>query len=123
MTLRKTGIQVDDGKACELASRVTESRKGSSSPPGSCGGQSSASLCFCGAQNGASRPEGVETPACRCRSLQEFYVQATRASKPDRLTHEQSAALIESWLRFGVRLDDQEVVVEQHARIEAQAAP
>lgn len=35
--------------------------------------------------------------------LQEFYVQATRASKPDRLTHEQSAALIESWLRFRVQ--------------------
>jgi predicted nucleic acid-binding protein len=35
--------------------------------------------------------------------LQEFYVQATRASKPDRLTHEQAAALIESWLRFRVQ--------------------
>jgi len=35
--------------------------------------------------------------------LQEFYVQATRVSKPDRLTHEQGAALIESWLRFRVQ--------------------
>lgn len=35
--------------------------------------------------------------------LQEFYVQATRPSKPERLTHEQSVALIESWLRFNVQ--------------------
>lgn len=34
--------------------------------------------------------------------LQEFYVQATRASKAERLTHDQAAALIESWLRFEV---------------------
>lgn len=34
--------------------------------------------------------------------LQEFYVQATRASRSDALTHEQAAALIESWLRFRV---------------------
>lgn len=34
--------------------------------------------------------------------LQEFYVQATRASKSDRLTHDQAVALIESWLRFEV---------------------
>ena len=35
--------------------------------------------------------------------LQEFYVRATRASKPERLTHEQAAALVESWLRFQVQ--------------------
>lgn len=35
--------------------------------------------------------------------LQEFYVQATRASRSDRLIHEQAAALIESWLRFQVQ--------------------
>lgn len=35
--------------------------------------------------------------------LQEFYVQATRASKPEHLTHEQAVALIESWLRFHVQ--------------------
>jgi predicted nucleic acid-binding protein len=35
--------------------------------------------------------------------LQEFYVQATHRSKPERLTHEQSVALIESWLRFHVQ--------------------
>jgi predicted nucleic acid-binding protein len=35
--------------------------------------------------------------------LQEFYVQATRASKPDRITHDQALALIESWQRFRVQ--------------------
>ena len=34
--------------------------------------------------------------------LQEFYVQATRVSKIDRITHEQAVSLVESWLRFGV---------------------
>lgn len=34
--------------------------------------------------------------------LQEFYVQATRAAKPDRLAHEAAVALVESWLRFPV---------------------
>lgn len=32
--------------------------------------------------------------------LQEFYVQVTRATRDDRLTHDQAAALIEAWLRF-----------------------
>jgi predicted nucleic acid-binding protein len=40
--------------------------------------------------------------------LQEFYVQATRPSKAERLTHEQAAALIEAFLRFPV----QEITVE-----------
>jgi predicted nucleic acid-binding protein len=35
--------------------------------------------------------------------LQEFYVQATRASRTDRLEHEQAVALVESWLRFRVQ--------------------
>jgi predicted nucleic acid-binding protein len=32
--------------------------------------------------------------------LQEFYVQATRSTKPDRLSHEQAAQLVEAFLRF-----------------------
>ena len=32
--------------------------------------------------------------------LQEFYVQATRATRRDRLAHAQAAALVESFLRF-----------------------
>jgi len=35
--------------------------------------------------------------------LQEFYVQATRAGRADRLSHEQAALLVESWLRFPVQ--------------------
>jgi predicted nucleic acid-binding protein len=34
--------------------------------------------------------------------LQEFYVQATRESRPDALAHEQAARLVESFLRFPV---------------------
>jgi predicted nucleic acid-binding protein len=35
--------------------------------------------------------------------LQEFYVQATRADRKDRLTHDQAALLVEAWLRFPVQ--------------------
>lgn len=35
--------------------------------------------------------------------LQEFYVQATRAGRDDRLEHDQAVALVESWLRFPVQ--------------------
>ncbi len=34
--------------------------------------------------------------------LQEFYVQATRSSRSDSLSHEQAALLMDSWLRFRV---------------------
>ena len=35
--------------------------------------------------------------------LQEFYVQATRASRPDPITHQQAVRLIESFGRFPVQ--------------------
>lgn len=35
--------------------------------------------------------------------LQEFYVQATRDSRAERLTHEQAAALVDSFRRFPVQ--------------------
>lgn len=35
--------------------------------------------------------------------LQEFYVQATRASRPDALAHGQASALVETFLRFRVQ--------------------
>jgi predicted nucleic acid-binding protein len=35
--------------------------------------------------------------------LQEFYVQATRASRPDAIAHQQAARLIESFRRFEVQ--------------------
>jgi predicted nucleic acid-binding protein len=34
--------------------------------------------------------------------LQEFYVQATRTSRPDALTHRQAVELVESFMRFPV---------------------
>jgi predicted nucleic acid-binding protein len=35
--------------------------------------------------------------------LQEFYVQSTRASRPDAISHEQAVGLIEAWRRFPVQ--------------------
>lgn len=35
--------------------------------------------------------------------LQEFYVQATRVSRPDRLRHDQAVRLIESFCRYPVQ--------------------
>jgi predicted nucleic acid-binding protein len=35
--------------------------------------------------------------------LQEFYVQATRATRPDPLPHEVAAGLIRTWMRFPVQ--------------------
>jgi predicted nucleic acid-binding protein len=35
--------------------------------------------------------------------LQEFYVQATRETRRDRLTHEQASALVDSFRRFHVQ--------------------
>jgi predicted nucleic acid-binding protein len=35
--------------------------------------------------------------------LQEFYVQATREGKSDRLGHDQAASLVEAYLRFPVQ--------------------
>ena len=32
--------------------------------------------------------------------LQEFYVQATRPTRPDRLPHDIAAGLVQSWTRF-----------------------
>jgi len=34
--------------------------------------------------------------------LQEFYVQATRPTRPDPLSHQIATGLIESWLRFPI---------------------
>jgi predicted nucleic acid-binding protein len=35
--------------------------------------------------------------------LQEFYVQATRATRPDALAHEIAVGLMRTWLRFKVQ--------------------
>ncbi len=43
--------------------------------------------------------------------LQEFYAQATRASRPGRLTHDQAAGLVEPFLRFDLRETTKELVL------------
>jgi predicted nucleic acid-binding protein len=35
--------------------------------------------------------------------LQEFYVQATRSTRPDRISHDDATDLIEAWTRFAVQ--------------------
>lgn len=35
--------------------------------------------------------------------LQEFYVQATRVTRPDPLPHEIAAGLIRTWMRFAIQ--------------------
>jgi len=41
--------------------------------------------------------------ALSAQVLQEFYVQATRASQADALTHDEATAFIRSWKRFPVQ--------------------
>ena len=57
-------------------------------------------------QDKATRANGIlgaRDIALSVQVLQEFYVQATRASRPDPLTHEQATGLLESFLRFPVQ--------------------
>jgi predicted nucleic acid-binding protein len=42
--------------------------------------------------------------------LQEFYVQSTRASRTDAITHQQAAGLVEAWCRFPVQVMSVEVM-------------
>jgi predicted nucleic acid-binding protein len=44
-----------------------------------------------------------EDGALSVQVLQEFYVQATRSSRADRLSHELAAGLIATWVRFPVQ--------------------
>ena len=41
-----------------------------------------------------------DSGALSIQVLQEFYVQATRTSRADGISHELAAGLIEAWLRF-----------------------
>lgn len=43
--------------------------------------------------------------------LQEFYVQATRASRPGPLTHAQAAGFVETFLRFRTQETTRELVL------------
>ena len=45
----------------------------------------------------------AEDLALSVQVLQEFYVQATRPTRADRLTHTQAATLVEAFLRFPVQ--------------------
>jgi predicted nucleic acid-binding protein len=42
--------------------------------------------------------------------LQEFYVQATRASRSDALPHDTAAGLVRTWLRFPIQSIDVKVM-------------
>lgn len=53
--------------------------------------------------NVARRLLEADDLALSVQVLQEFYVQATRPTKADRLKHEQAATLIESFIRFPVQ--------------------
>jgi predicted nucleic acid-binding protein len=44
-----------------------------------------------------------EDNALSVQVLQEFYVQATRPTRPDALPHDIAAGLIRTWLRFKVQ--------------------
>lgn len=51
----------------------------------------------------ASEILGGGDVALSVQVLQEFYVQATRASRSDPLSHEQAAKLVEAFMRFLVQ--------------------
>ncbi len=42
--------------------------------------------------------------------LQEFYVQATRATREDAITHDEAAGLVEAWCRFSVQVTSVDVM-------------
>jgi predicted nucleic acid-binding protein len=44
--------------------------------------------------------------------LQEFYVQATRTTRPDALPHDIAAGLVRAWLRFKVQDTTRSVMLE-----------
>lgn len=56
---------------------------------------------------------GREGGSLSVQVLQEFYVQATRATRIDRLPHDIAAGLIETWMRFAVQ--ETTVSVMKHA--------
>lgn len=56
--------------------------------------------------------ELLDRPDCALsvQVLQEFYVQATRASRADRIPHELASGLIETWTRFAVQESNVELM-------------
>jgi predicted nucleic acid-binding protein len=57
------------------------------------------------AAKAAKALELLDRPDCAIsvQVLQEFYVQATRENKSDRITHDQAVTLIVSWERFKIQ--------------------
>jgi predicted nucleic acid-binding protein len=51
----------------------------------------------------ATRLLDDDNGALSVQVLQEFYVQATRASRPDAIPHDVAVGLIATWLRFAVQ--------------------
>lgn len=51
----------------------------------------------------ANQVLGERDLALSVQVLQEFYVQATRENRPDRLLHDQAFGLVQSFLRFPVQ--------------------
>lgn len=43
--------------------------------------------------------------------LAEFYFQATRASRPDKLSHEQAAGLVKSFMRWSIQESNKQLVL------------
>lgn len=64
------------------------------------------------ATKAARANEILEGPvAVSVQVLQEFYVQATRLSRRDALTHEQAMGLVESFLRFPTQTIDVSIML------------
>ena len=62
---------------------------------------------------------GQRDIALSVQVLQEFYVQATRSSRPDPVRHEDAAELVRTFRRFPVAALTSEIVdaaIETHAR-------
>jgi len=57
--------------------------------------------------------------ALSAQVLGEFYVQATRPTRPDPLSHDLATAFISKWMRFPVQAIDRAIVI---AAIEIKAA-
>jgi predicted nucleic acid-binding protein len=57
----------------------------------------------------------AEDLALSVQVLQEFYVQATRASRPDPLSHEHAVNLVEAWRRYPVEAVTEDILLAAFA--------
>ncbi len=78
-------------------------------------------LLYCISRNNQEAPKQIraielldnQTNCLSIQVLQEFYVQATRASRPDPIPHRLATALINTWSRF--RIQDMTMPILQSA--------